>query len=334
MEAAMRRGVVPTQAPPEATLFDLVGLEARDRSAPAPRKRPAVIAELYRAFKEERRTLVDITWEQHRLHESRRWSAAELVAAVDTERLSELDRLIVWSAGRGEMTAKPSADRMSRLADAECRRWVGRDDVVASIIQSLGTWTRYWNEEESHHEMGFTRLSLLLGLPPMSDAEIIDYRKIFPDDELLRTVTMLSFSEGIAAVNYGQYTRRVQDPGLKALLKHAGADEVQHMQYFISFAKALVDSGAYLAKESFAVAHFFLRQGGELYGSAREHVEHRTTHINWWDHLQARAGEVAAASEALERKRSLILHALKRITGISCASAEEVEDTWMELVGC
>jgi hypothetical protein len=181
--------------------------------------------------------------------------------------------------------------------------------------------------------MGFGWLARMLGFPTPSDAEVIGYRKIFPDDDLLRTVTMLSFSEGIAAVNYGQYARSVQDPGLKNLLKHVGADEVQHMQYFISFAKALVDSGAYLAKESFSVAHFFLRPGGELYGSAREQVEPRDTHINWWDHLDPGATQASVTPEAIERKRSLILHALKRITGIPCASAEEVEDTWMELVG-
>jgi hypothetical protein len=334
MGARFRGEVAQSVAPPEQQpLFEVAGL-SEGQADSLLRHRPAVIRDLHRAFKHEGRTLMDITWEQHRLHESRRWSAAALVEAVRPEKLTELDRFVVWSAGRAEMTAKPSADRMSRLADAECRRFQGKDDVVASIIQALGTWSRYWNEEEAHHEMGFLQLSRMLGFPPVSDATVLEYRKIFPDDDLLRTVTMLSFSEGIAAVNYGQYARRVEDRGLKALLKHVGADEVQHMQYFISFAKALVDSGAYPLKESFAVAHFFLREGGELYGSAREHVEYRNTHINWWDHLEGGTGEAAAAPEALDRKRSLILHALKRITGISCASAEEVEETWMELVGC
>ncbi|MDC0708479.1 ferritin-like domain-containing protein [Stigmatella sp. ncwal1] len=300
----------------------------------APPRRPTVVADLYRAFKEEGRRLVDITWDQHRLHEARRWSATALVESVCLEQLTEKDRFVVWSAGKAEMTAKPSADRMARLADKECRRWVGKDSVVASIVQALGTWSRYWNEEEAHHETSFTQLAMLAGFEPLSDDAVIEYRKVFPDDDLLRTVTMLAFSESIASVNYGQYMRQVSDPGLKMLFKHVGADEVQHMQYFISFAKALVDSGAYPAKEAFAVAHFFLREEGELYGSAREHVEDRGTHINWWDHLESEAGQAAAAPEALDRKRSLILHSLRRITGVACASAEEVEDTWMDLVGC
>ncbi len=332
MEPSFHGGEAAAVPFADSSLFEASGLAGSD-TGPALRHRPTVVRDLYRAFKEEGRTLVDITWEQHRFHESRRWSAALLLEDVRQEQLSELDRFVVWSAGRAEMTAKPSADRMARLADAECRRFLDKDPVLASVIQSLGTWSRYWNEEESHHEMGFTWLSRMLGFAPISDATVIDYRKIFPDDDLLRTVTMLAFSEGIAAVNYGQYARRVQDPGLKVLFKHVGADEVQHMQYFIAFAKALVDSGVYLAKESFAVAHFFLREGGELYGSARGHVEYRPTHTNWWDHLEDGAGKAAAAPEALERKRSLILHALKRITGISCASPKEVEDMWMDLVG-
>jgi hypothetical protein len=332
MDGAIGQGRALPKLHTEHTLFDAARLAGND-TGPELRQRPAVVADLYRAFREEGRTLVDITWEQHRFHEARRWSVTELLDTVQLDKLTELDRFIVWNAGRAEMTAKPSADRMTRLADAECRRLLDKDPALAAVIQSLGTWSRYWNEEESHHEMGFTQLSRMLGFAPLSDATVIDYRKIFPDDDLLRTVTMLAFSEGIAAVNYGQHARRVEDSGLKTLLKHVGADEVQHMQYFIAFAKALVDSGSYLAKESFSVAHFFLREGGEMYGSARGYVETRGTHINWWDHLEDGAGQAAAAPEALERKRSLILHALKRITGIACASAEQVEATWMELVG-
>lgn len=339
MSSAVSRTAMSTAVRAEPRLYEVRSLqeerlERAESPEPLAQPRPAVIRDLYRAFKEEGRTLMDITWEQHRFHESRRWSAVELLSAVRLDQVSEQERFVVWSAGRAEMTAKPSADRMSRLADRECRRFLEKDPAVASIIQSLGTWTRYWDEEESHHEMGFSHLARMLGLEPVDDATVIEQRKVFPEDDLLRTVTMLSFSEGIAAVNYGQYGRRVKDPGLKALFKHVGADEVQHMQYFVSFAKALVDSGAYAMKECFAVAHFFLREGGELYGSSRGHVESRATHTNWWDHLESVAGQAVVEPEMLERKRSLILHALKRITGISCASAEQVEDQWMELIGC
>ncbi|HYH95401.1 ferritin-like domain-containing protein [Hyalangium sp.] len=298
---------------------------------PLPTHKAVIVADLFQAFQAEGRTLVDIAWEQQRLHESRRWSAVELVEAVDPGNLSQSDRLMVWNAGRAELTTKPGADRLARLADTECRRWQGRNDVVASILQACGTWSRYWNEEEAHHETSFNRLAILLGTERITDETFIEFRKIFPDDDMLRTLTLLAISEIVAAVNYAHCARVIQDPGLRALFKQVGADEIQHMTYFIAFAKGLVDSGEYRAKEAFAVAHLFLREGGEVQGSRREHVQQRETHVNWWDQLEYREGMYAP--DAIEKKETLIFHALKRITGISVSSAEEVEDTWMELVG-
>ncbi len=293
--------------------------------------KPVIVADLYQAFKEGR-TLVDITWEQQRLHEARRWSVVEMLAAVDLKKLSDSDRLLVWNAGRAELTTKPGADRIARLADTECRRWRGRNDFVSSIMQACGTWSRYWNEEEAHHETCFNRLASLTGMEPISDETFIEFRKVFPDDDALRTLTLLAVSEIVAAINYGNCARLIQDEGLKAIFKQVGADEIQHMNYFIAFAKGLVDSGEYKAKDAFSVAHFFLRDGGEMYGSKRERVEQRETHVNWWDHLEYREG--MQAPDAIERKQTLIFNALKRITGITVSSPEEVEDKWMELVGC
>jgi hypothetical protein len=149
---------------------------------------------------------------------------------------------------------------------------------------------------------------------------------------MLRTLTLLAISEIVAAVNYGQCSRAISEPGLKELFKQVGADEIQHMNYFIAFAKALVDSGEYKAKEAFSVAHFFLRDGGEVYGSKRGRVEERSSHVNWWDHLEYRDGMFSP--EAIEKKESLIFNALKRITNITVSSVQEVEDVWMDLVGC
>ncbi|WP_221938232.1 ferritin-like domain-containing protein [Corallococcus sp. Z5C101001] len=290
------------------------------------------MAELYEAITQRGLSLVDLAWEQQRLHESRRWSVMEMLAAVDFERLGEADRHLVWNAGRAELTTKPGADRLERLADAECRRWQEKDPTVAAIMQACGTWSRYWNEEEAHHETAFNRLSTVMRLEPITDATFIEFRKVFPDDDMLRTLTLLAISEVVAAVDYGQCSQRVEDPGLRALFKQVAADEIQHMNYFIAFAKALVDSGGYQAKEAFAVAHLFLRDGGEVHGSKRERVESRDTHVNWWDQLEHRDG--FEVPESLRKKEQLIFHALKRITGITVTSRESVEDTWMDLVGC
>src|SRR5690606_2411652 len=149
--------------------------------------------------------------------------------------------------------------------DSECRRWVGKNDKLAAALQALGTWSRYWNEEESHHEMSFNYLAMAMqvelpfdpGVIPPTDEEIITFRQIFPDDDVLRTLTLLAISEVNAAVQYFDFAQKAENPALKAMLRQISADEVQHMNYFVTFAKALVDSGEYHAKNAFGIAHLF-----------------------------------------------------------------------------
>ncbi|WP_261575355.1 hypothetical protein [Frankia gtarii] len=294
---------------------------------------PAIITDLFGALTRHGLSLVDVTWEQQRLHESRRWSVLDMLAAVDLDRLTPLDRTLVWNAGRAELTTKPGADRLERQADAECRRWQDSNPTVSAIMQACGTWSRYWNEEEAHHETAFNRLAQLTGMAPIPDETFIEFRQVFPDDDMLRTLMLLAISEITAAVNYGQCQQVIDDPGLRRLFKQVAADEIQHRNYFVSFAKALVDSGEYQAKDAFAVAHLFLREDGEILGSSRDQVENRGTHVNWWDRLERKAGEDDFRPEAVEKKQQLVFGALKKITGIEVHSREELEDTWMDLVG-
>lgn len=292
---------------------------------------PAVITDLYDALTRRGMSLVDVTWEQQRLHESRRWSVVEMLADVDLDRLTDVDRTLVWNAGRAELTTKPGADRLERQVGAETRRWREKNPTVAAIMEACGTWSRYWNEEEAHHETVFNRLAEVSGMEAISDETFLDFRQVFPDDDMLRTMMLLAISEITAAVNYGQCQHVIEDPGLRRIFKQVAADEVQHRNYFVSFAKALVDSGEYHAKEAFAVAHLFLREDGELLGNTRGKVENRGTHVNWWDHLDTKGGDFRP--EAYEKKEQLICGALKKITGIEVHSRDEVEDTWMDLVG-
>jgi hypothetical protein len=296
-----------------------------------PNDEPKVWPNLYDALKEERATLLDIIWEQHRYHERRRWSAEELLSAIDLSALTPTDRYFVANAGRAELTTKPGADRVTRLADIECRRWLGKNDVVAKTMQACGTWSRYWNEEEAHHEATFNYLSAALSIDPPDDHTIIEFRKIFPDDDMLRTLTLLACSEINAAVTYNEYARLTKEPGLRALLLQVGADEVQHMRYFISFSKALVDSGEYEAKGALAIAHLFVRPGGEIYGVTREVTNDRSTHVNWWDHLDAPQDGVSLLM-GVEKKLAMTYKMVEQITGISVSSPEDIEEKWMDLV--
>lgn len=288
-----------------------------------------VITDLYATFAERHLPLTEVTWIQHQFHERRRWSAVDMMAAVEPSRLTELDRVCLWNAGRAELTTKPGADRLARQADAECRRWLDTDPALASVMQACGTWSRYWNEEEAFHEIVFNTLAARLGLEPVPDATYIEYRKIFPDDGMLRTLFLLAISEITATVNYSRCAAVTADPGLRALFKQVAADEAQHMRYFVAFAKALVDSGRYPAKDAFAIAHLFVREGGELYGSYRSRLEQRPTHVNWWDTIDTGALE---RPEDLEGKLAMIFSALRQVTGHKVASAAEVEDVWMDLV--
>lgn len=293
--------------------------------------KPEVFGSLYKFFSKEGGTLTEMTWAQHAFHESRRWSAFEMIDAIDLDNVSDSDKLFIWNAGRAELTTKPGADRLTRLADKECRYWQSRDTALAAIMQSCGTWSRYWNEEEAHHEASFGRISRVLGLEPISNDTFIEFRKVFPDDDMLRTLFLLAISEITAAVNYGSCAKRAEDAGLSALFKQVAADEIQHMRYFLTFARGLVDSQQYPAKNAFAVAHFFLREDGDLRGSLRERIEQRESHINWWDHLEVNGIEDV---ENLNRKGQMIFAALRQVTDIEVNSAAEVEHTWMEMVGC
>ena len=299
---------------------------------PRTRSYPPMATELYKGFKSGDYTLTSMSWRQQQLHEARRWSAIEMVGLVDTKNLSDHDKVFVWNAGRAELTTKPGADRVARLADSECRRWLPIDPAVAAIMQACGTWSRYWNEEEAYHETAFNQLATLLDMPPVENDTVIEFRKVFPDDDMLRTLTLLAISEIAAANKYVSCSRRCEDPGLAALFRQVASDEIQHMRYFASFARGLVDSGHYAPKEAVSVVYLFTRDGGELMGSRRDQVEDRGSHVNWWDQIEGT--EQVGQPDDVERQRKMVFAMLKSMTGITVNSVDELEDTWMELVGC
>lgn len=294
--------------------------------------RAKLVTNLYSLISKEKISLAEIFWEQHLFHEKRKWSAPESINSINFAILSEKDRSHIFNAGRAELTTKPGADRLARLADKECRRWQDLGDTyLSTLCQACGTWARYWNEEEAFHEMTLIKLSEILGLNPIKDATIIEFRKIFPDDDMLRTLFLLAISEITASVNYSYCANVSKDLGLKNLFKQIAYDETQHMTYFLSFAKALIDSGKYPVKNVFAVAYIFLREGGEVYGSSREKLENRSSHVNWWDTIEYNLDTIP---ENIERKKRRIFLAIKQVTGIEVNSLVDLEKKWLEMVGC
>jgi hypothetical protein len=295
----------------------------------AERPAPEILPGLFGRFSRGEMTLADVEWEQQRFHEHRRWNAVELVEAVNLNELTEADRIYILNFARAELTTKPGADRLAGLCDRQCRKWLSEDENVAKIIQACGTWSRYWNEEEAHHEAALTYLLRRLDFEPVTDEMFLEYRQIFPDDDMLRTLFLLTMSEVKTTVMYTSMANKTRDPGLKALFRQIATDEAHHMRYFNTFARGLVDSGKYTPKGAFAIAHFFLREGGEMYGYARDTKEARGTHVNWWDQLDFRSAE---RPDDFERQRKLTYASLEQSTGISVSTPQEVQDTWLGFI--
>lgn len=292
--------------------------------------RPQMMEGLYAGFANGKVTLADCAWSQQRLHEWRRWSVVQMLGPIDIANLSPEERIYVWNAGRAELTTKPGADRLTRICDKECRIWSDEDPALAAVMQACGTWSRYWNEEEAHHEVAFNRLAAMTDMPALDDGTFLEYRKVFPDDDMLRTLTLLAISEITAATNYTAAAKVTKDAGLKALFRQVAADEIQHLEYFRSFARALVDSGRYPRKHVLAVALLYLRDGGELYGSTRKHIEDRGTHVNWWDTLDSAELD---RLQPVENQTRMIFNLVKHLTDVEVKTVEALEDTWMDMVG-
>ncbi len=290
---------------------------------------PDILPNVYELLASGRMSLADIEWEQHRFHERRRWNAVELVDRVNLSALTEADKIYILNFAHAELTTKPGADRLARDADAECRRWQGVDDHLAETMQAIGTWSRYWNEEESHHEAALAHLVRRLDFEPISNEMFLEYRTIFPKDDMLRALFIMAISEVKTVVMYTSMANKTDDEGLKVLFRQIATDEAQHMRYFNSFGRALVTSGRYSPRGAFAMAEFFLREGGDLEGYARPHKEKRET-INWWDQLDFRNAE---RPDDFERQHKLTYVCLEQMTGIKVSSPQEVQETWLELVG-
>ncbi len=293
--------------------------------------RPAeILPNVYGVLASGQLSLADIEWEQQRFHERRRWNAVELVERIDLDALSESDKIYILNFAHAELTTKPGADRLARDADAECRRWQGVDDHLAAVMQACGTWSRYWNEEEAHHEAALTHLCRRLNFEPISNEMFLEYRQIFPKDDMLRALMVLTMSEVKTTVMYTSMANKTSEPGLRALFRQIATDEAHHMRYFNAFGRGLVDSGKYSPRGAFAIAEFFLREGGEMEGYARPQKNSRDTHVNWWDQLDFRGAE---RPDDFERQHKLTYVCLEQMTGIKVSSPDEVQEKWLEMVG-
>ena len=273
--------------------------------------------------------LIDLAWEQHRFHESRQWSSTQILDNMDFTHFDKTDRIFISNAGMAEITTKPGADRLAKQAEDEGHFWLDKNPMVSVIMQACGTWSRYWNQEESFHDATLNKIAAIIGESIVDDQTFIKLRQVFPKDNMLRTLVLLAFSEAVAHVSYIEYAKVTKNKQLANLLNHIGADEAQHMSYFITFAKALVDSGEYNVKDVLSVGYMFIKDGGELSGSARgEEIEKRDHHVNWWDEVDS---DVMQKLNNI-KKQKMIFSVINRITGISLTNETELYDCWIKAI--
>lgn len=277
-------------------------------------------------------TISDVLRVQQSYHEHRRWSTDELFDRRGLTRPRPADRAALWHSARAELTTQPAGIRLAvdgvKLAN-EIRE---SNPSGAAVLHIAAAWAaRYWLEEEAHHEVSFGRLMEMADVDPIAADEVIDHRGPFPADNYARVCVLQACVEIEACVAYGWQSRTTEDELVHDVFHTIMRDEIQHRQYFVSFAKALVESGVYSIKDVLSMAYTWVRPaGGETFGSTREAQSEREGFVNWWE--RARTGEDKfSVDEALHaaqlhaRKLSSVFALVREATGIQTKSYDDLK---------
>jgi hypothetical protein len=206
--------------------------------------------------------------------------------------------------------------------------------VGALVLHAAGAWiSRYWLEEEAHHEVAYNTLLEKLCGDPIPEDDVILHRGLFPTDNFLRNLMLQACVEVEVAVTYGEQGKTTQDPLIRDVFLQVMKDEVQHRQYFVSFAQGLIDAGVYPAKDALAMAFTWIRpKGGELFGAQRDAQTRREGYVNWWETVRQdeshRDGVDTSqhySEHIFAKKRRSVLKAVAQATGQRYDSAEELQ---------
>ena len=280
-------------------------------------------------------TISDVLRVQQSYHEHRRWATDKL---FDGRRLSsnvsQVDKAALWHSSRAELTTQPAGIRLAvdgvRLAN-ELRE---TNPLGSDVLHIAAAWSaRYWLEEEAHHEVAFGRLLDMAGMDAIEVDDVIEHRGPFPADNYARVSILQACVEIEACVSYGWVSRQSEDPLVRDVFHTIMKDEVQHRQYFASFAKALVDSGVYPIKDVLSMAYTWIRpDGGETFGSAREAQTERQGYVNWWEQTRTDDNdEFALGDDALHegsvhaKKLTSVFALVREATGIQTESYDDLK---------
>ncbi|MER0245789.1 hypothetical protein AAHZ94_28210 [Streptomyces sp. HSW2009] len=278
-------------------------------------------------------TITDVLRVQQSYHEQRRWGTDSLFDGRKLTTPGPGDKAALWHASRAELTTQPAGIRLAvdgvKLA-GEIRE---SNPLGADVLHVAAAWSaRYWLEEEAHHEVAFGRLMEMAGVDPIAEDEVIEHRGAFPTDNYARVCILQACVEIEACVSYGWQSRTTKDGLVRDVFHTIMKDEVQHRQYFASFAKALVESGVYPIKDVLSMAYTWIRpDGGETFGSTREAQTDRQGFVNWWERTRNTGEEFGLGAEALHagavhaQKLASVLALVREVTGIQTRSYEDLK---------
>lgn len=293
-----------------------------------------VMTNIAKAIKNDGLTLTEILRYQQRYHEYRRWSVFEVLERRKLEQLHPEDRAALWHAARAELTTQPAGIRLAQAGVKLANELRHDNPLGATVLHAAAAWSaRYWLEEEAHHEVAYGVLLEMIGDPPIPQDEVIEHRGFFPDDNYVRVCMLQACVEIEATVAYGEIATNAHDPLVREIFTRITRDEVQHRQYFVAFAQALVDAGVFQAKDALAMAFTWVRpKGGETHGSMRERQTKREGYVNWWEHVRKEEGDDHAlkhdwirSANLQAKKTRLVLNAAEQAAGLPLASVEDLQ---------
>lgn len=283
-------------------------------------------------------SLSDVLRIQQQYHEQRRWSVYDVIGDRTFTALEDRDRAALWHASRAELTTQPAGIRLA-VDGVKLAQEIAKSNPLGSTIAHIASaWSaRYWLEEEAHHEVAYGVLLEMAGLDPIAHDDITEHRGFFPADNYARVCILQACVEIEATVTYGEMTKTSKDPLIRDIFHNIMKDEVQHRQYFVSFAKALVDSGVYPVKDVLSMAYTWVRpDAGETYGSIRFEQTERKGFVNWWEQVVTdKDSGVALADNQIRsdnlhaKKLRSVLAAVDEATGIQVETVEELKRAYL-----
>jgi hypothetical protein len=294
-----------------------------------------VMMNLVDAIKHDGLTLSRILRYQQQYHEYRRWSVFEILARHKAHAIAPRDRAALWHVARGELTTMPGGIGLAQTALRYAAEIEADNKVGAIVLHAIGAWiSRYWLEEEAHHEVAYNAILDEMCGDPIPEDEVIEHRGLFPTDNFLRNMMLQACVEVEVGVTYAEQCRLSDDPLIREVYGQITRDEIQHRQYFVSFAQALVDAGVYPAKDALAMAFTWIRpKGGELFGSKRDAQTKRTGYVNWWETVRSEDPDDPNAVDTsqhytprlFELKQRSVLKAVSQATRQRFATFDELK---------